>query len=56
MLTGWQDHADQVMLVVRNIRSTIDDCYDILANINYAKTWIEATNKIPRLTWALRHR
>lgn len=46
---GWQNHGDQVMLVIRNIRSTIDEYHDILSDIDYAKTWIEATEKIPRL-------
>mmetsp|Transcript_2173 Transcript_2173/g.4737 ORF Transcript_2173/g.4737 Transcript_2173/m.4737 type:complete len:535 (+) Transcript_2173:251-1855(+) len=46
---GWQDHADQVVLIVRNIRHTIDEYHDILADINYAKTWVEATEMIPRL-------
>ena len=46
---GWQDHGDQVVLVVRNIRHTIDSYHDILADIDYAKTWVEATDKILRL-------
>ena len=46
---GWQDHADHVILVVRNIRQTIDEYHDILADIDYAKTWEEATEKIPNL-------
>ena len=46
---GWQDHADHVILVVRNIRETIDEYHDILADIDYAKTWEEATEKIPNL-------
>lgn len=32
-LIGWEEHADQVILVVRNIRHTIDEYHDILADI-----------------------
>eukprot|EP00584_Thalassiosira_punctigera_P004155 CAMPEP_0172527824 /NCGR_PEP_ID=MMETSP1067-20121228/2394_1 /TAXON_ID=265564 ORGANISM="Thalassiosira punctigera, Strain Tpunct2005C2" /NCGR_SAMPLE_ID=MMETSP1067 /ASSEMBLY_ACC=CAM_ASM_000444 /LENGTH=217 /DNA_ID=CAMNT_0013311633 /DNA_START=59 /DNA_END=709 /DNA_ORIENTATION=+ len=46
---GWQEHGDQVILVVRNIRTTIDEYHDILSDIDYAKTWWEATMRIPRL-------
>jgi len=46
---GWQEHADQVMLVVRNIRTTIDEYHDILSDINYAKTWQEATEFMENL-------
>jgi len=46
---GWQNHGDQVVLVVRNIRHTIDEYHDILSDIDYAKTWSEATDKIPNL-------
>ncbi|KAL7535009.1 hypothetical protein ACHAXR_006209 [Thalassiosira sp. AJA248-18] len=46
---GWAEHGDQVVLVVRNIRKTIDEYHDILADIDYAKTWEEATDKIPNL-------
>ena len=46
---GWQDHADHVILIVRSIRQTIDEYHDILADIDYAKTWEEATEKIPNL-------
>jgi hypothetical protein len=46
---GWQDHGDQVILVIRNIKQTILDYHDILADIDYAKTWSEATEMIPRL-------
>ncbi|KAL7529428.1 hypothetical protein ACHAWF_002973 [Thalassiosira exigua] len=46
---GWQDHADQVMLVVRNIRQAVLDYHDILSDIDYAKTWSEATEMIPNL-------
>jgi len=48
-IIGWEDNADQVLLVVRNIRFTIDEYHDILADIDYAKTWEEATEKIPKL-------
>lgn len=46
---GFQDHGDQVILVVRNLRRTIDEYHDILSDIDYAKTWQEATDKIPML-------
>ena len=46
---GWQDHADQVVLILRNPRRSIDEYHDILADIHYAKTWEEATDKIPDL-------
>ena len=46
---GWQDLADQVVLVLRNPRRSIDEYHDILADIHYAKTWEEATDKIPDL-------
>ena len=46
---GWQDHGDQVILVLRNPRRSIDEYHDILADIHYAKTWEEATDKIPNL-------
>ena len=46
---GWQDHGDQVVLVLRNPRRSIDEYHDILADIHYAKTWEEATDKIPDL-------
>lgn len=46
---GWDKKADQVVLVVRNIRWAINDYHDILADIDYAKTWAEATEKIPML-------
>ena len=46
---GRDKKADQVILVVRNIRWAINDYHDILADIDYAKTWAEATEKIPML-------
>ena len=46
---GWQDHADQVVLILRNPRRSIDEYHDILADIHYAKTWEEATERIPDL-------
>ena len=46
---GWGTKGDQVILVVRNIRWAIDDYHDILSDIDYAKTWAEATEKIPML-------
>ena len=38
---GWEDHGDQVVLVVRNIRHAMDSYHDILSDIDYAKTWRE---------------
>ena len=48
-IPGWDTKGDQVVLVVRNIRWAIDDYHDILSDIDYAKTWAEATEKIPML-------
>ena len=31
-IAGWQEHGDQVILVIRNIRQTIDDYHDILVS------------------------
>ena len=39
---GWQDHADHVILIVRNIRQTIDEYHDILADIDYAKVSVSS--------------
>ena len=46
---GWQDVGDQSILVVRSIRWSIDEYHDILADIDYAKTWAHATEMIPNL-------
>jgi len=36
---GWEQEADQVVLVVRNIRRSMVEYHDILWDIGYAKTW-----------------
>ena len=46
---GWQDHGDQVVLVLRSPRRLIDEYHDILVDINYAKTWEAATSMIANL-------
>ena len=46
---GWQDHGDQVILVLRSPRRLIDEYHDILVDINYAKTWEAATSMIANL-------
>ena len=39
---GWEKQADQVVLVVRNIRRSLVEYSDILWDIQHAKTWEEA--------------
>ena len=46
---GWQQAADQVVVVVRNIRRSLVEYHDILWDIGYAKTWDDAFTKIPNL-------
>ena len=46
---GWGDQADQVVLVVRNIRRTMVEYHDILWDIGYAATWAEAVLHKPNL-------
>jgi len=46
---GAEDRGGKVILIVRNIRHNMDGYHDILADIDYAKTWEEATEKIPTL-------
>jgi hypothetical protein len=40
---GWGDVADQVVMMVRNIRRSMVEYHDILWDIGYAKTWEEAS-------------
>jgi len=40
---GWEDAADQVVMMIRNIRLSMVEYHDILWDIGYAKTWEEAT-------------
>jgi len=40
---GWGDVADQVVMMIRNIRRSMVEYHDILWDIGYAKTWEEAT-------------
>jgi len=46
---GWGDAADQVVMVVRNIKRAMVEYHDILWDIGYAKTWEEAFQLIPNL-------
>jgi len=46
---GWQDAADQVVVMVRNIRRSMVEYHDILWDIGYAKTWDEATLNLQNL-------
>eukprot|EP00565_Helicotheca_tamesis_P002451 CAMPEP_0185741410 /NCGR_PEP_ID=MMETSP1171-20130828/38944_1 /TAXON_ID=374046 /ORGANISM="Helicotheca tamensis, Strain CCMP826" /LENGTH=405 /DNA_ID=CAMNT_0028413379 /DNA_START=492 /DNA_END=1709 /DNA_ORIENTATION=- len=46
---GWDDAADQVVMVVRNIKRAMVEYHDILWDIGYAKTWEEAFELIPNL-------
>ena len=40
---GWGTVADQVVMMVRNIRRSMVEYHDILWDIGYAKTWDEGT-------------
>lgn len=40
---GWDNVADQVVMVVRNVRKSIVEYHDILWDIGYAKTWHEVS-------------
>ena len=46
---GWQDKADQMILVVRNIRRSMVEYHDILWDIGYAKTFHDAFERISNL-------
>ena len=46
---GWEQQADQVIMVVRNIRRALTEYHDILWDIGYAKTWAEASELITNL-------
>mmetsp|Transcript_13669 Transcript_13669/g.31178 ORF Transcript_13669/g.31178 Transcript_13669/m.31178 type:complete len:568 (+) Transcript_13669:132-1835(+) len=46
---GWGDNADQVVMMVRNIRKSMVEYHDILWDIGYAKTWEEATINLQQL-------
>jgi len=46
---GWGDNADQVVMVVRNMRRALVEYHDILWDIGYAKTWAQAFDLIPNL-------
>eukprot|EP00804_Cyclotella_cryptica_P004669 CCRYP_018228-RA/>CCRYP_018228-RA protein AED:0.40 eAED:-0.12 QI:0/0/0/1/1/0.75/4/0/286 len=46
---GWGTNADQVVLVIKNIRKTLVEYHDILWDICYAKTWDEATLHLDKL-------
>jgi len=46
---GWDDAADQVVMMIRNIRRTMVEYHDILWDIGYAKTWEAASLAIDDL-------
>ena len=46
---GWQDKADHMIMVVRNIRRSMVEYHDILWDIGYAKTFHEAYELIGQL-------
>ena len=46
---GWEDVADQVVMMIRNIRRSMVEYHDILWDIGYAKTWDEATLNLDKL-------
>lgn len=46
---GWDDAADQVVMMIRNIRRTMVEYHDILWDIGYAKTWEDASKAIDDL-------
>jgi hypothetical protein len=46
---GWGTNADQVVMVIRNIRKSMVEYHDILYDIGYAKTWDVATENMMKL-------
>eukprot|EP00956_Cyclotella_meneghiniana_P001989 scaffold2242_cov57-Cyclotella_meneghiniana.AAC.3 len=46
---GWGTNADQVVMVVKNIRKSLVEYHDILWDIGYAKTYEEATLNLEKL-------
>ena len=46
---GWGTNADQVILVVKNIRKSMVEYHDILWDIGYAKTWATARENMDRI-------
>uniref|UniRef100_A0A7S3Q3S8 PA14 domain-containing protein n=1 Tax=Chaetoceros debilis TaxID=122233 RepID=A0A7S3Q3S8_9STRA len=46
---GWQDQADQVVLVVSNIKKAMIEYHDILWDIGYAQTFEEAYERMDNL-------
>jgi len=43
------DAGDQVVMVVRNLRRSLVEYHDILWDIGYAKTWVEASEMLTNL-------
>ena len=46
---GWGQEADQVVMVVRNVRRSLVEYHDILWDIGYAKTWEQSFAAIDNL-------
>ena len=42
---GWGTNADQVVMMIRNIRKSMVEYHDILWDIGYAKTWVSYIDK-----------
>ena len=49
MFWGWDDAADQVVMMVQNIRKAIVEYHDILYDLGFNTTWDEAKLKIENL-------
>ena len=46
---GWGTNADQVVMMIRNIRRSMVEYHDVLWDIGYAKTWEVATENLHNL-------
>ena len=46
---GWDDAADQVVMMVQNIRKAIVEYHNILYDLGFNTTWDEAKLKIENL-------
>eukprot|EP01082_Thalassiosira_pseudonana_P014238 g12977.t1 g12977 contig7:587793-589625(-) len=47
--SGWGSNADQVVMMVRNIRKSMVEYHDFLWDIGYAKTWDDANEYLENL-------
>jgi hypothetical protein len=46
---GWGTNADQVVMMIRNIKRSMVEYHDILWDIGYAKTWEVASANLDKL-------